>query len=82
MFTEYKAKREGVAVQYVDPRNTSRQCAACGHTDKAHRKPQSLFQYVSCGHVASADQNAAINIAAKANVTSLSWRTMNCSKAT
>ena len=67
-FIEYKAKREGVFVQYVDPRNTSRQCAACGHIDKANRKTQSRFQCVSCGHVANADQNAAINIAARANV--------------
>ena len=67
-FTEYKAKREGIVVQYVDPRNTSRQCAACGHIDKANRKTQSRFQCVSCGHVANADKNAAINIAARANV--------------
>ncbi len=67
-FIEYKAKREGVVVQYVDPRNTSRQCAACGHIDKANRKTQSRFQCVSCGHVANADKNAAINIAARANV--------------
>ena len=67
-FIEYKAKREGVVVQYVDPRNTSRQCAACGHMDKANRKTQSRFQCVSCGHVANADQNAAINIAARAHV--------------
>ncbi len=69
-FIAYKAKREGVVVQYVDPRNTSRQCAACGHLDKANRKSQSRFQCVSCGHVANADQNAAINIAARANVNS------------
>ena len=67
-FIEYKAKREGIVVQYVDPRNTSRQCAACGHVDKANRKTQSKFQCVSCGHVANADKNAAINIAAMANV--------------
>ncbi len=67
-FIEYKAKREGVAVQYVDPRNTSRQCAACGHIDKANRKTQSRFQCVSCGHVDNADKNAAVNIAARANV--------------
>ena len=67
-FIEYKAKLNGVPVQYVDPRNTSRQCASCGHTEKANRKTQSRFQCVSCGHVANADKNAAINIAARANV--------------
>lgn len=65
---DYKAKREGVAVRYVDPRHTSRQCAVCGHTEKANRKTQSHFRCVSCGHVANADQNAAINIAARATV--------------
>lgn len=67
-FIEYKAKLQGVPIQYVDPRNTSRQCAACGHTEKANRKTQSRFQCVSCGHVENADKNAAINIAARANV--------------
>ncbi len=67
-FIDYKAKREGVMVQYVDPRHTSRQCAACGHIDQANRKTQSRFQCVCCGHIANADKNAAINIAARANV--------------
>ncbi|HRX63304.1 MAG TPA: zinc ribbon domain-containing protein [Candidatus Competibacter sp.] len=48
----------------MDPLNTSRQ----GHVAKANRKTQSRFQCVSCGHVANADTNAAINIAAKADV--------------
>ncbi len=67
-FIEYKAKLNGVAVQYVDPRNTSRTCSACSHTEKANRKTQSRFQCVACGHVANADKNAAINIAARAIV--------------
>jgi len=67
-FIEYKAKRDGILVLYIDPRNTSRQCAVCGHVDKANRKTQSRFQCVSCGHVANADENAAVNIAARANV--------------
>ncbi|MBK7543293.1 MAG: transposase [Candidatus Competibacteraceae bacterium] len=66
---EYKAKREGVFVQYVDPRNTSRQCAACGHIDKANRKAQSRFQCVllwaccECG-----PKRGRSTIAARANV--------------
>ncbi|MBK8750539.1 MAG: transposase [Candidatus Competibacteraceae bacterium] len=67
-FIDYKAKREGVVVHYVDPRDTSRQCAICGHIDKAHRKTQSRFHCVSCGQVANADKNTAINIAAPAHV--------------
>ncbi len=65
---EYKAKLQGVPVQYVDPHHTSRQCASCGHTEKANRKTQSRFQCVCCGHIANADQSAAINIAARATV--------------
>lgn len=67
-FIEYKAKLSGIPVVYVDPRYTSRTCAVCGHAEKANRKSQSRFQCVSCGHVANADINAAMNIAARASV--------------
>ena len=64
-FICYKAKLQGVIVQYIDPRNTSRTCNACGHIAKANRKTQSRFLCVSCGHTVNADEGAAINIAAK-----------------
>ncbi|KFI21699.1 RNA-guided endonuclease InsQ/TnpB family protein [Nitrosococcus oceani] len=67
-FIEYKAKLAGVFVQYIDPWYTSRTCSACGHADKANRKTQSHFQCVSCGYTDNADINAAINIAARADV--------------
>ena len=50
----------------VDPRNTSRRCAACGHTDAENRESQAVFQCRSCGHHAHADTNAAVNILATA----------------
>ncbi|WP_203434396.1 zinc ribbon domain-containing protein [Nitrosococcus halophilus] len=65
---EYKAKLAGIWVQYIGPWYTSHTCSACGHADKANRKTQSHFQCVSCGHIANADTNAAINIAARAEV--------------
>ena len=65
-FVAYKAKRAGVPVCFVDPRNTSRQCAACGHIDKKSRTNQAAFLCVSCGHAANADTNAAINIRQRA----------------
>lgn len=65
-FITYKAKLQGVVVEYIDPRNTSRTCSVCGHVAKANRKTQSSFLCVSCGHTANADDNAAINIATKA----------------
>jgi putative transposase len=67
-FIAYKAKRAGVPVCYVDPRNTSRQCAACGCIDKKNRTNQATFRCVSCGHTANADTNAAINIRSRALV--------------
>ncbi len=61
-FVSYKAKRSGVLVVLVDPRNTSRECSVCGHIDKANRPNQATFKCTSCGHVSHADVNAAINI--------------------
>jgi IS605 OrfB family transposase len=67
-FIEYKARRHGVAVIQVDPRNTSRECSRCGHTEKSNRQTQEKFLCKSCGFVATADFNAALNIRARAVV--------------
>lgn len=69
-FIGYKAERAGVPVIFVDPRNTSRTCPRCGCVDKANRKSQSLFSCtnVKCGYSAPADINAAVIIAARAEV--------------
>ncbi len=67
-FITYKAQRRGIPVVTVDPRNTSRQCACCGHVDKANRKTQENFLCTRCGHAAHADVNAAINIGRRAAV--------------
>ena len=64
----YKAALAGVQVILVDPRNTSRTCSACGYCDKRNRTTQSHFQCLSCGFVAVADVNAAVNIADRATV--------------
>lgn len=66
-FVVYKAKRAGVPVRFIDPRNTSRTCHACGHCEKANRKSQARFVCRSCGHEANADKNAALNISRKAD---------------
>lgn len=67
-FIEYKAKRAGVKVVAVDPRNTSRTCPCCGHVDKASRKTQSKFLCVKCDFSGFADHVAACNIASRAVV--------------
>lgn len=70
---EYKAKRFGIPFVAINPRNTSRQCSECGHIAKANRKTQALFKCQDCGYESNADQNAAVNIAARGSeyVTSL-----------
>ncbi|HKQ05820.1 MAG TPA: transposase [Blastocatellia bacterium] len=67
-FVTYKARREGVSVIAVDPRNTSRTCSRCGHCEKANRKSQSEFACKSCSHSSNADYNAALNIRSRATV--------------
>lgn len=61
-FIGYKAQRVGLPVVLVDPRNTSRRCPRCGHTDTANRPNQSTFRCVSCGCAGHADTIAAENI--------------------
>jgi len=61
-FVGYKAKLAGVPVLMVDPRDTSRRCSVCGHTEKANRVSQSEFRCRACGHRENADINGAKNI--------------------
>ena len=61
-FVEYKARQAGVPVIVVDPRNTSRTCAECGHCEKANRQNQASFRCRMCGYSDHADVNAARNI--------------------
>jgi IS605 OrfB family transposase len=65
-FLAYKARLAGVPMVYVDPRDTSRTCAECGHCEEANRKSQGEFSCKACGHGDHADRNAARNIRARA----------------
>jgi putative transposase len=65
-FVEYKARRAGVPLVLVDPRNTSRTCSVCGHCEKANRRSQAEFRCLHCAHSTNADLNAARNIASLA----------------
>jgi putative transposase len=62
MYIAYKAAWAGIEVKFVDPRNTSRTCSACGHCEKANRQTQASFLCQQCGFCCHADVNAAINI--------------------
>ena len=68
MFLEYKAKLAGVRLIAVDPRNSSRECSACGHAEKRNRSSQSNFRCAACGFAGHADTNAARVIAGRAAV--------------
>ncbi len=67
-FLSYKAKREGIPIILVDPRNTSKQCPGCGNIDKANRKTRDDFLCRQCGLAGPADEIAAQNIRARAQV--------------
>jgi putative transposase len=57
-----KAESAGRTLIAVNPANTSRTCARCGHCAKENRVTQAEFRCQRCGHAAHADVNAAINI--------------------
>jgi putative transposase len=61
-FIAYKARRVGIPVVLINPRNTSRRCPSCGHTDQRNRPNQSTFRCTSCGCAGHADVIAAENI--------------------
>lgn len=59
---EYKSKKYGVSVAYVEPQYTSQRCSRCGHIDSNNRKAK-LFCCKNCATVENADVNAGFNIA-------------------
>lgn len=68
LFLTYKVRMAGVRLVAVDPRNTSRECLACGHVAKENRRSQAAYLCVVCGYAAHADTNAASVIARRAVV--------------
>ena len=60
-FVEYKAAEKGFGVVYVDPRNTSRGCPKCGHTERGNRRGL-RFKCKACGYELHADLSASRNI--------------------
>jgi len=61
---EYKSKKFGVPVAYVEPQYTSQRCSknGCGHIDANNRKGN-LFRCTKCGAVEDSGANAGFNIA-------------------
>ena len=67
-FVAYKAKKDGVPLKIVDPKNTSRECPKCHHIGRRNRPTRNEFKCIECGYEAMADYAAAQNIAARASV--------------
>lgn len=58
---QYKAKEQGIKTKLINPRDTSRKCSKCGHTEEQNRKGIN-FKCQECGYKTHADFNAAKNI--------------------
>lgn len=59
---EYKAKKQGIPVFYIEPQYTSQRCSRCGHIEKTNRYGN-LFHCKKCGKVEDSGVNAGWNIA-------------------
>lgn len=53
----YKAEGDGIEVESVSERATSKSCSACGQTDDSQRVERGLYVCEECGLVANADCN-------------------------
>jgi len=62
---EYKAEEQGIEVEQVDERGTSKTCSACGTEDGNQRVERGLYVCEACETVANADINGAENIRQK-----------------
>lgn len=61
-FIEYKARLEGIEVEYVNKDNTSLTCSVCGNKFKSRPKGR-MFKCKRCGSIRHIDADAAKNIA-------------------
>jgi putative transposase len=61
----YKAEMEGISVEQVSERDTSKTCSCCGRKRKVNRVERGLYVCDECGAVANADVNGAENIRQK-----------------
>ncbi len=62
---EWGAQKRGVRITWVKSAYSSQECSQCHHVSRANRPTQQTFCCEVCGHRAQADENAAVNIAAR-----------------
>jgi putative transposase len=60
-YVDYKTEEHDIAVEQVDPENTSRRCSHCGFTHPDNRDGED-FECLKCGYENHADYNATKNI--------------------
>jgi putative transposase len=72
-----KAEEAGRRVWKVNPKDSSRECIGCGHTEAANRC-RTRFTCRKCGNEEHADVNAAQVITARGQVAETSWRAAGC----
>jgi putative transposase len=73
----YKCSLYGGVLVKVDPRNSSKECARCGHTAAANRADRATFRCGACTYETSADTNAA-QVVLQRGLTALSGATPGC----
>jgi putative transposase len=73
----YKCPLHGAVMVRVDPRNSSVECARCGHASPNNRINQARFRCLACRHEANADTNAA-QVLLERGLTALSGATPGC----
>jgi putative transposase len=77
LMLDYKCSQQGGVLVRVDPRNSSVECARCGHSSPTNRLSQATFGCVACRHAANADTNAA-QVLLQRGLTALSGATPGC----
>src|SRR5699024_1430846 len=70
----YKAEMQGIAVETVSERDTSKTCSVCGTKANSQRVERGLYVCGECGTVANADANGAENIRQKSTSESIEDR--------
>ncbi|MEH1911085.1 MAG: transposase [Nostoc sp.] len=75
---DWLAAKSGKPVLAINPRHTSQECSACGHTSKLNRDGEK-FLCEDCGHIDHADTQASRTILRRANLKFVSTRRKNLS---